>query len=90
MTSCEFEWGLSVSYEHSVPCSPSPGSGEVNVAVSTPLSGLSETTYHFRVTATNETGSSSGNDETFKPERGVLPTLKKLSVKKGPATGRTP
>ncbi len=90
VTSCEFEWGLSVSYEHSVPCSPSPGSGEVNVAVSTPLSGLSETTYHFRVTATNETGSSSGNDETFKPERGVLPTLKKLSVKKGPATGRTP
>ncbi|HTY95732.1 MAG TPA: IPT/TIG domain-containing protein, partial [Solirubrobacteraceae bacterium] len=89
VTSCEIEWGFTMSYEHSVPCTPSPGSGEVNVAVSTPLSGLSETTYHFRVTATNESGTSSGKDETFKPEHGVLPTLKKLSVKKGPATGRT-
>jgi hypothetical protein len=89
VTSCEFEWGLTISYEHSVPCSPAPGSGELNVAVSASLSGLIETSYHFRVTATNATGTNSGKDEMFVPARGEVPAIKKLSVKKGAPSGGT-
>jgi phospholipase C len=66
VTECRFEYGTSSSYEASVPCASLPGSGSKPVAVSAALTGLSATTsYHYRVVATNEVGTSYGADGEF-------------------------
>jgi hypothetical protein len=63
---CRFEYGTSPFYEASTPCIPSPGAGTAPVAVSAKLEGLSpETSYHFRIVATNENGTGTGNDQTL-------------------------
>jgi phospholipase C len=63
---CRFEYGTSPFYEASTPCVPSPGAGTEAVAVSAKLEGLSpETSYHFRIVATNEHGTATGNDQTL-------------------------
>jgi hypothetical protein len=66
VTSCEFEYGTTSSYGSSVPCAEAPGSGELEVEVSAALSGLTaNTTYHFRLSATNGGGTTQGKDGTF-------------------------
>lgn len=76
VTACSFEYGSSLPYSKSAPCTPSPGAGESAVAVAAQVSALSSnTTYHFRVSATSAGGTSVGDDETFQtgeslPERG--------------------
>jgi len=66
VSDCHFEYGSSNSYGNSVPCSTPPGSGSEPVEVSAPVASLSEnTTYHFRIAATNSTGTSHGSDGTF-------------------------
>jgi len=66
ISECKFEYGTTVSYGSSQRCFPSPGSGESPVAVSAALTGLStNTTYHFRIIATNAYGTTTGTDETF-------------------------
>lgn len=58
------EWGESQSYGHSTPVES--GEGEAPVPVSAELTGLeANTTYHYRVVASNENGTSRGSDETF-------------------------
>jgi polyvinyl alcohol dehydrogenase (cytochrome) len=67
VTECSFEYGPTTSYGSSVPCSSLPGSGETPVSVSASLSSLSaDTTYHYRIVATNPGGTHHGGDETFK------------------------
>ena len=64
---CKSEYGTTEAYGSSAACTPAPGSGSSSVAVSAPISGLSaNSTYHFRVSATNSGGTSKGSDETFK------------------------
>ncbi len=76
VTDCRLEYGSSLPYSASAPCTPSPGGGESAVAVAASVSGLTpSSTYHFRVSATNAGGTSIGKDETFQtgeslPERG--------------------
>ena len=66
VSECKLEYGITVSYGSSAPCSPSPGSGTSGVAVSASLGSLAEsTTYHFRAVATNVGGTSYGGDQTF-------------------------
>jgi hypothetical protein len=66
VSDCHFEYGKSLSYGSSVPCASLPGSGESPVAVSASVASLSEnTTYHFRIVATNPTATSYGGDNTF-------------------------
>src|SRR5208282_4992812 len=63
----KLEYGATTSYGSSASCSPSPGSGESAVAVSASVTGLAaNTTYHFRVSATNSGGTIKGSDETLK------------------------
>jgi hypothetical protein len=66
VSACSFEYGTSVSYGASAPCSPSPGSGTSPVAVSAAVSGLkASTAYHFRIVATNAGGTVTGADRSF-------------------------
>ena len=66
-TTYQVEYGTTTSYGSKVPTSPkSIGSGVEPVAVSEKIEGLSpHSTYHFRVTATNNKGTTYGSDETF-------------------------
>src|SRR5208283_2993697 len=67
VTKCEFEYGTTVSYGSTASCTSLPGSGTSPVAVSAVITGLTaNTTYHFRISATNTIGTSKGSDETFK------------------------
>jgi RHS repeat-associated protein len=74
-TTYQFEYGLTTSYGTKVPTTAeSVGSGKVNVAVSKAISGLKgNTTYHYRVSATNAYGTSVGADKTFTTPK--LPTV---------------
>jgi phosphodiesterase/alkaline phosphatase D-like protein len=91
VTSCKFEWGLTQAYGSVVACASLPGSGSSAVEVSAAIGGLSEnTTYNYRVVATNGFGSGYGNNQQFKTEVvGLLPTVTGVSPKKGPETGET-
>ncbi len=65
--SCRFEYGPTVAYGKSVPCSPKAlGAGNTDVSVSARTAAIEpSTTYHYRVVATNAGGSSAGDDRTF-------------------------
>ena len=63
-----FQWGTTESYGHASPTPPGTdaGSGRQAVAARTELSGLSpNTTYHFRLVATDGVGVTVGADERF-------------------------
>lgn len=66
-TTYQFEYGTSTSYGSTAPASPgSAGSGTTAVNESAAVSGLSpSTTYHYRLDATNSTGTTDGGDQTF-------------------------
>jgi phosphodiesterase/alkaline phosphatase D-like protein len=66
VSDCHFEYGPSTSYGSSAPCASLPGSGESAVPATASLGNLSPgATYHFRISATNADGTSSGSDQTF-------------------------
>lgn len=66
VTSCRFEYGSSPAYGSTVPCSALPGGGTGPVAVSAAVSGLQpDTTYDFRLAATNELGTGYSSRESF-------------------------
>lgn len=61
-----FEYGTDTSYGSTTSAS-SAGSGTSAVSVNASISGLtSDTTYHYRLVATNSDGTSYGDDRTFK------------------------
>jgi hypothetical protein len=76
-TTYQIEYGTTTEYGSKVPASPkSVGSGTSPVEVSEEIEGLTpETTYHFRLVATNEKGTTEGEDQTF-----TTPTWKILST----------
>lgn len=60
-----FEWGETESYGHLTTLGEA-GEGEVAIPVNASLVGLEpKTTYHYRIVASNESGSSRGLDGTF-------------------------
>jgi hypothetical protein len=88
VTDCHFEYGTSSSYGSSVPCEAAPGSGTSPVAVSAEVEGLSDSaTYHFRISATNVSGTLAGADESF-TTLPPPPVVTKVKPAKGPASGR--
>ena len=71
VSECKFEYGFTASYGTGAPCSSLPGSGESPVVVSAMVARLkANTTYHFRVVATNPNGTSYGEDREFTTLRG--------------------
>ncbi|MFH1230185.1 MAG: hypothetical protein V1709_01670 [Planctomycetota bacterium] len=66
VTSCYFDYGTSVSYGISATVISLPGSGAIPVSVTANVSSLTiSTTYNFRVVATNDGGTTNGNNQTF-------------------------
>jgi len=66
VTDCHFSYGIGSPSGSNAPCSPSPGSGETDVAVSAALSGLTPgTTYEFRLVAGSAAGTSLGGVGMF-------------------------
>ena len=65
-TTVTFEYGQTIGYGSMVTASQSPVNGLTAVSVNYTLIGLSvNTTYHYRVVATNGTDTAYGNDTTF-------------------------
>src|SRR4029077_6739698 len=60
--SCEFEYGTSTSYGQHAPCTAPVGNGDAPVEVqSGTITGLEpDTTYHYRLDASNEHGTNTG------------------------------
>jgi sugar lactone lactonase YvrE len=70
-TTYQFEYGPTASYGSVVPASPKAiGSASDDVAVSEAVEGFEEgATYHYRVVAKNELGTTQGSDITFTAPR---------------------
>jgi hypothetical protein len=69
MTDCHFEIGTTAEYGTTIPCATRPRQAQVYTAASriAAVYGLTEnTTYHYRLVATNSLGTSHGPDTTFK------------------------
>jgi hypothetical protein len=76
VSECKFEWGTTTSYGLTVPCSSLPGSGTMPVEVHAEVTGLTpNTTYHFRISATNADGSGVSADAAFKTTVAKPPTV---------------
>ncbi len=66
VSDCHFEYGTSVMYGSSIPCSSLPGSGASPVAESAAVTGLiPNTEYHVRLVATGPGGTGYGEDRTL-------------------------
>ena len=81
-TTVTFEYGVSTSYGSTVTAPESPVSGDTtgNVTVKSNLTGLTPgTTYHFRITATNDLGSTSSEDMIF-TTLGLVPAVETLAA----------
>ena len=66
VSDCHFEVGTTSVYGQTVMCAPAPGSGFAPVIVSSDIAGLlPQTTYHYRLVATNSAGTGLGQDQTF-------------------------
>lgn len=66
VTKCDFEYGTTAKYGASAACPGKVGSGTGPVIVQAGIKSLKAgTTYHFRISATNDAGTSKGADEEF-------------------------
>ena len=75
VSSCRFEYGTTTGYGSNAACASLPGSGSSPAPVSAALSGLAaNTTYHYRLLATNSAGTSDGPDLSF-TTAAVLPAV---------------
>ena len=78
ISGCRFEYGTTVAYGLSVPCSPLPPFSKPT-EVSTDLPDLQPgTVYHFRLAASNGSGTGRGGDATFRTL--PAPSIGRVSV----------
>jgi hypothetical protein len=89
VSECTLEYGTAAASEQHVKCSSLPGAGTSPVAVSAAIDGLNaNTTYHFRISATNANGTSKGSEQAFRtlPEPPAVTTNAASSVTQTTAT----
>ena len=86
-STCVFQYGKSESYGQETPCEQATlGDGETGVTVTGSIKGLEpDTTYDYRILATNLTGTRPGPNESFTTE--VIPPT---DVETAPAASVTP
>ena len=73
---CHFEFGPTIAYGHKGPqVEIDVGSASVSISASATLSFPSETTWHFRLVATNSGGTAYGQDLTFTTARAPAPAV---------------
>lgn len=91
VTTCEFEYGTTFALGTKVACASKPGNGVVGVPVSANVTGLKATQkYYFRIHAENAFGGAFGGISKFTTlEKGLPPTVSKLSPPKGAEAGGT-
>ncbi len=66
LSECRFDYGPTSAYGSSVACSSLPSASTTPVAVSATLHGLlANSSYHFRIVASNQGGTNLGNDQLF-------------------------
>src|SRR5205807_728815 len=86
VTECKLEYSTTTAYGSSAPCAPAPGSGSSAVSVSAAITTLTaNTTYHFRISATNAGGTSTGADQTLK----TLPNAPTVKTEPASAVSQT-
>jgi NHL repeat len=69
VVACHFELGTATSYGTNVPCTPATPYAS-GTGVTADVSGLTaDTTYHFRLVASNSVDANFGKDQTFTPHR---------------------
>lgn len=79
-TAVTVEWGTTTSYGNTITPSQSPANGSTAVIVSAVLTGLTPgKTYHYRIKATNELGTTNSEDKTF-TTLGQVPTVNTLDA----------
>jgi M6 family metalloprotease-like protein len=79
-TSISFEYGATSSYGKTATASPATATGTALTSTSAIVSGLTaNTTYHYRVKATNANGTAYGSDKTFITSN-TAPTSLKLPI----------
>src|SRR5262249_47271186 len=84
VSECEFEYGTSVFYEHTVPCAALPGSGDQPAAVQAAIEGLSASmAYHYRLVATNGFGTAYSTDAEFTSASHEPPAVSEYSPHEG-------
>ena len=84
-----FEYGTDLSYGQTIAADQSPVTGNTGTTVTAPVSGLAPgTTWHFRVKAVNELGTTYGNDLTFSV-LGQVPEVLTQSATEITSTGAT-
>jgi hypothetical protein len=84
-TSYRFEWGLTAGYGNSTPAT-AVGSGITSVAALDQITGLQpDTTYHFRITATSPSGTTTGDDHPFTTDGAIPATCPNAELRKGVA-----
>lgn len=87
LTEVLFEYGTSTSYGSTVVASPSSITGEKPTSVSAVLTELKpNTTYHYRVKASNSKGEAYGADQSF-TTMAILPTVTANHISVSGATG---
>ncbi len=91
VTECRFEYGTTPALGKAASCNTLPPAGETFVPVSATVSGLSPTTtYLVRVRAVNSHGVVYSREQSFTTyEPGLLPSITKLSPRKGSSAGGT-
>jgi hypothetical protein len=89
-TTYHFEYGITTAYGSRVPgFDAGVGAGSADQPVSAPVYGLAPgRTYHFRIVATNSSGTSYGNDQAFTTQ-GRAPTITTNAAGPVSASGAT-
>jgi len=84
-----FEYGTDLSYGQTIAADQSPVTGNTDIIVNAPVTGLTPgTTWHFRVKAVNNLGTTYGNDLTF-TVLGQVPEVLTQSATEITSTGAT-